>query len=85
MSEVYERYGELPRLRDSQRAGQQLLPRRVYRFRVLGMGVAGLPIALVLRENGAAPWSSWYRRAATSIGGCADTVRGRPWSARTAR
>ena len=57
MSEVYERYGELPRLRDSQRAGQQLLPRRVYRFRVLGMGVAGLPIALVLRENGAAPWS----------------------------
>lgn len=57
MSEVFELYGGLPRLRDAQRVGQDLLPQRVYRFRALGMGVAGLPIAMVLRENGATPWS----------------------------
>lgn len=35
-----------------------LLPRRVYRFRILGMGLAALPIALVLREIDA-PAASW--------------------------
>lgn len=36
----------------------QSLPRRTYRFRVLGMGLAALPIAAVLRELDA-PWISW--------------------------
>lgn len=35
-----------------------LLPRRVYRFRVLGMGLAAFPVALVLRELDA-PLASW--------------------------
>ena len=30
---------------------------RVHRFRVLGMGLAGIPIAVVLHENGAAAWT----------------------------
>jgi diguanylate cyclase len=34
------------------------LPRRTYRFRVLGMGLAFLPLAAVLREIDA-PWASW--------------------------
>lgn len=34
------------------------LPRRVYPFRVLGMGLAALPIGTVLLESGAA-WPSW--------------------------
>lgn len=37
---------------------RDLLPHRVYRFRVLGMGLAGLPLALVLRELHA-PMGSW--------------------------
>ena len=36
----------------------QSLPRRTYRFRVLGMGLAALPIAAVLREIDAS-WPSW--------------------------
>ena len=35
-----------------------LLPRRVYPLRTLGMGLAGLGIAVVLWEN-AAPWPLW--------------------------
>ena len=49
----------------STRAGPELrrgdlrsLPRRTYRFRVLGMGLAGLAFGSVLYENHA-PWSSW--------------------------
>lgn len=37
---------------------RDLLPQRVYRFRMLGMGLAGLPLVLVLRENHA-PIGSW--------------------------
>lgn len=37
--------------------GQTSLPARIYRFRMLGMGVGALPIAMVLHEHG---WpSSW--------------------------
>lgn len=36
---------------------QALLPRRVYPFRVLGMGMAALPIALVLFEIGVTPFT----------------------------
>ena len=35
----------------------QLLPRRVYRFRMLGMGLAALPIGLVLHEIQAPTWT----------------------------
>ena len=41
--------------RPSQR---DLLPQRVYRFRMLGMGLAGLPLGLVLHEH-QAPIGSW--------------------------
>ncbi|HEY8585729.1 MAG TPA: diguanylate cyclase [Rhodanobacter sp.] len=41
--------------RTSQR---DLLPRRIYRFRVLGMGLAALPIGVVLHEH-QAPLGSW--------------------------
>lgn len=34
------------------------LPRRAYRFRVLGMGLASLPVMAVLQEIGAA-WPAW--------------------------
>src|SRR5690606_27244383 len=34
-----------------------LLPRRVYRFRMLGMGLGAPPIALVLQELGAPMWT----------------------------
>ncbi|WEN16716.1 diguanylate cyclase [Rhodanobacter sp. AS-Z3] len=37
---------------------RDLLPQRVYRFRMLGMGLAGLPLALVLLEHHA-PIGSW--------------------------
>lgn len=36
----------------------RLLPRRIYPFRVLGMGLAALPIGTVLIENDAA-WPGW--------------------------
>lgn len=36
----------------------QTLPQRTYRFRVLGMGLASLPLILALRETGA-PWPAW--------------------------
>lgn len=35
-----------------------LMPRRVYRLRMLGMGLAAPPVAVVLIENGAG-WPSW--------------------------
>lgn len=37
---------------------RDLLPQRVYRFRMLGMRLAGLPLLLVLREN-QSPLGSW--------------------------
>lgn len=37
---------------------RDLLPKRVYRFRVLGMGLAALPIGVVLHEH-QAPIGSW--------------------------
>ena len=36
----------------------QTLPRRTYRFRVLGMGLAALPLLMALREIGAL-WPAW--------------------------
>lgn len=43
----------------AERASQRdLLPRRIYRFRVLGMGLAALPIGVVLHEH-QAPIGSW--------------------------
>jgi diguanylate cyclase len=39
---------------------KQSLPGRIYRFRTLGMGLASLPIAVVLSEITASPWAwSW--------------------------
>lgn len=38
-------------------SAQAKLPRRVYRFRMLGMGVSALPIALVLERIGWTPWT----------------------------
>lgn len=37
---------------------RDLLPKRVYRFRMLGMGLAGFPLALILHEQHA-PVGSW--------------------------
>lgn len=37
---------------------RDLLPQRVYRFRILGMGLAGLPLGLVMHEHHA-PIGSW--------------------------
>lgn len=37
---------------------RELLPHRVYRFRMLGMGLAGLPLAMVMLEQHA-PMVSW--------------------------
>lgn len=37
---------------------RDLLPKRVYRFRILGMGLAALPLALVMHEQ-QAPLGSW--------------------------
>jgi len=36
----------------------QRLPRRIYRLRMLGMGLAALPVGAVLLENGAG-WGAW--------------------------
>lgn len=36
----------------------QRLPRRIYRLRMLGMGLAALPVGAVLLENGAG-WATW--------------------------
>ncbi|MBD8873401.1 sensor domain-containing diguanylate cyclase [Rhodanobacter sp. DHB23] len=41
---------------EPKRVAQTTLSRRVHRFRMLGMGVAALPIAAVLHENGWSPW-----------------------------
>lgn len=38
-------------------SAQARLPQRVYRFRMLGMGAAALPIALVLAHVGWSPWT----------------------------
>jgi diguanylate cyclase len=42
-------------------AGLERLPQRIFRFRVLGMGLAAISIAAVLLENGAPPsiWIAW--------------------------
>jgi diguanylate cyclase len=42
------------------------LPRRTYRFRVLGMGLAGLPLAMVFREQ-QATWPYWAWLVATCL------------------
>lgn len=42
---------------DAPDRGLDALPGRVYRFRMLGMGLAGLPIAVVLAERDAAAWT----------------------------
>ncbi len=42
------------------------LPRRTYRFRVLGMGLAGLPLAVVLNELDAG-WPAWVWAASTCV------------------
>ncbi|MEO9080237.1 MAG: diguanylate cyclase [Rhodanobacter sp.] len=48
-----------PSSRRPARSNQRdLLPHRVYRFRMLGMGLAGLPLCLVLQEHHA-PIGSW--------------------------
>lgn len=44
-----------PRAAATQLSNRELLPQRVYRFRMLGMGLAGLPLVLVLNEHGAPP------------------------------
>jgi diguanylate cyclase len=44
--------------RDDHASRMRALPRRTYRFRVLGMGLAALPIGTVLLERGAGwPWA----------------------------
>ncbi len=45
---------------------RDLLPQRVYRFRMLGMGLAGLPLGLVLHEL-QAPIGSWLWAAFTCL------------------
>jgi diguanylate cyclase len=42
-------------------AGFDRLPQRIFRFRVLGMGLAAIAIAAVLLENGGTPlvWATW--------------------------
>jgi diguanylate cyclase len=45
---------------------RDLLPKRVYRFRVLGMGLAALPIGVVLHEH-QAPVGSWLWGAFTCL------------------
>ncbi len=44
----------------------QRLPRRIHRLRMLGMGLAALPLATVLLENGA-PWWHWAWLAFTAL------------------
>ncbi len=43
-----------------------LLPRRIYPFRVLGMGLGGVPIAAVLLETGAG-WPTWVLLIGTCL------------------
>lgn len=53
--------------RPSARVDQRdLLPQRVYRFRMLGMGLAGLPLGLVLHEL-EAPIGSWLWAVFTCV------------------
>lgn len=49
---------ESPDRKTARLSSRDLLPQRVYRFRMLGMGLAGLPLALVLLEHHA-PAASW--------------------------
>ncbi|MEO7073330.1 MAG: diguanylate cyclase [Rhodanobacter sp.] len=49
---------EPPRWPGARPGGRDLLARRVYRFRILGMGLAALPMAVVLREHHA-PALAW--------------------------
>ena len=44
----------------------QRLPRRIYRLRMLGMGLAALPVGTVLLENNAA-WGTWAWLAFTAV------------------
>jgi diguanylate cyclase len=46
---------QLPRPPATRLSNRELLPRRVYRFRMLGMGLAGLPLLFVLNEHNAPP------------------------------
>lgn len=46
---------QLPRPPATRLSNRELLPQRVYRFRMLGMGLAGLPLWYVLDEHGASP------------------------------
>lgn len=51
---------QMPRPPATQLSNRELLPQRVYRFRMLGMGLAGLPLLFVLNEHGApAPVYAW--------------------------
>jgi len=56
--------------RDQRRAARLsdlgLMPRRVYRLRMLGMGLAALPVGTVLAENGAA-WPAWALLVCTAL------------------
>lgn len=42
--------------RGQRHIGQRTLPQKIHRLRMLGMGVAALPIAVVLHEIGWTPW-----------------------------
>lgn len=44
----------------------QSLPRRTYGFRLLGMGLAALPLVAVMRELGS-PWQAWAWMALTCL------------------
>ncbi|WP_343227591.1 MULTISPECIES: sensor domain-containing diguanylate cyclase [Rhodanobacter] len=48
--------GQIKSTQESRHVARTTLSERVHRFRMLGMGVAALPIAAVLHENGWTPW-----------------------------